>query len=177
MDTAPSGPELRSTPLRDRALARASNLEYLTVGWNVLEGIIAVVAALAAGIVALLGFGIDSFVESASGAVFLWRLRAERTARNRGEIEDLDRKARKLVGLSLFLLALFVAVDAVWTLWDRATPEPSFVGIALTAVSIGVSPACSRSVEVDRGHRAASGNGRAASAAGWPPRWSNSPRS
>jgi divalent metal cation (Fe/Co/Zn/Cd) transporter len=138
MDIAPSGTELRSTPLRDQALARASNLEYLTVGWNVLEGIIAVVAALAAGSVALLGFGIDSFVESASGAVLLWRLRAERTARNHGEIEDLDRTARKLVGLSLFLLAVFVAVDAVWTLWHREKPEPSFVGIALTSVSIGV---------------------------------------
>jgi hypothetical protein len=63
---------------------------------------------------------------------------AERTAQNSGQIEDLDRKARRLVGFSLFLLAVFVAVDAVWTLWHREKPEPSFVGIALTAVSIGV---------------------------------------
>ena len=63
---------------RRRLLQNALRLEYLTVGWNVLEGIIAVAAAVAAGSVALLGFGLDSFVESASGTVLVWRLHAER---------------------------------------------------------------------------------------------------
>src|SRR5258707_15373240 len=98
---------------RSDLLRRALRLEWLTVGWNVLEGLIAVLAALAAGSVALLGFGVDSFVESASGAVLLWRLFAERSARVHEEIEALDRKARKLVGLSPFLLAAFVFVDSV----------------------------------------------------------------
>jgi divalent metal cation (Fe/Co/Zn/Cd) transporter len=129
---------LQATAIRQRALAHASNLEYVTVSWNILEGLIAVVAAHSAGSVALLGFGIDSFVESASGGVLLWRLAAERTSRNHEEIEEIDRKARKLVGLSLFLLAAFVVVDSAWTLWRRERPEPSLVGIAVTAVSIGV---------------------------------------
>ncbi len=62
--------------MNDRAalLKKASRLEYLTVGWNVVEGVIAVAAALAAGSVALLGFGLDSFVESTSGLILLWRL-------------------------------------------------------------------------------------------------------
>ena len=60
---------------RDEVLGQALRLEYLTVGWNVVEGVVAVTAALAAGSVALLGFGIDSFVESASGAVLIWRRR------------------------------------------------------------------------------------------------------
>jgi divalent metal cation (Fe/Co/Zn/Cd) transporter len=124
--------------VRDLALARASRLEYVTVGWNVVEGGIAVLAALAAGSVALLGFGVDSFVESASGAVLIWRLTAERSARNRDEIEILDRRARKLVGLSLFLLAAFVASDALWTLGKGERPQPSLIGIALTATSLGV---------------------------------------
>ena len=123
---------------REQALIRAARLEYLTVGWNVLEGLIAVFAARAAGSVALLGFGIDSFVESASGCVLLWRLAAERSARDAEGVEDLDRRARKLVGLSLFLLAAFVVLDSAWTLWRREKPDPSLVGIALTAVSIGV---------------------------------------
>src|SRR5882672_925889 len=97
----------RSVVTRQRALAHASNLEYVTIGWNILEGIIAVLAAHSAGSVALLGFGIDSFVESASGCVLLWRLAVERTSRDHAGIEDIDRKARKLVGLSLFLLATF----------------------------------------------------------------------
>ena len=85
-----------------------------------------------------LGFGVDSFVESASGGVLLWRLAAERASRDHAGIEELDRKARRLVGLSLFLLAAFVVVDSLWTLWHRERPEPSFVGIALTAVSVGI---------------------------------------
>lgn len=126
------------TVLRHQALSRASNLEYVTVGWNVLEGLIAILAAHAAGSVALLGFGIDSFVESASGVILLWRFAAERSIRDHREIEVLDQRARKLVGLSLILLAAFVAVDSLWTLWHGEKPEPSVIGIALTAVSIGV---------------------------------------
>jgi divalent metal cation (Fe/Co/Zn/Cd) transporter len=129
---------LQARFIRQRALAHASNLEYFTIGWNVLEGVIAVLAAHAAGSVALLGFGIDSFVESASGGVLLWRLSAERVSPNHEGIEEIDRQARKLVGLSLFLLAAFVVMDSAWTLWRRERPEPSLVGIALTAVSIGV---------------------------------------
>jgi divalent metal cation (Fe/Co/Zn/Cd) transporter len=63
---------------RETLVSRALRLEYITVGWNVVEGIVAVTAALLAGSVALLAFGVDSFVESASGAVLIWRLLAER---------------------------------------------------------------------------------------------------
>lgn len=126
--------------LIDRAGARrhALRLEYLTLGWNLLEGAIAVAAALAAGSVALLGFGADSFVESASAGVLIWRLRAETDASDRAAIDRLDRRAHRLVGLSLFLLAAYIALDAGATLWRRERPHPSLVGIVLTAVSIGV---------------------------------------
>lgn len=116
-------------------LDRALRLEYLTVGWNVIEGVIAVAAALAAGSVALLGFGIDSFVECLSGGILIWRLRAETAGTPH---EDLDRKAHRLVALSLFALALYVAWDATWSLIRHEIPRPSLVGIALTAVSAGV---------------------------------------
>jgi divalent metal cation (Fe/Co/Zn/Cd) transporter len=121
---------------RRPVLRRALRLEYLTVGWNLAEGAIAVSAALAAGSVALLGFGIDSFVESASGLVLLWRLRAEHGATDPEAIERLDRQAHKLVGLSLFLLAAFVAADSGWTLLNAEHPSPSLVGIVLTSISI-----------------------------------------
>jgi divalent metal cation (Fe/Co/Zn/Cd) transporter len=126
-------------------LAQASQLEYVTIGWNILEGLVAIFAAHAAGSVALMAFGIDSFVESASAGVLVWRLAAERASRTEDEIERLEQKARKLVGLSLFLLAAFVAADSSWTLWRGARPEPSIVGIALTAVSIGVMAWLARS--------------------------------
>ncbi len=131
-------------PERRRQVARALGLEYLTVGWNVVEGAIGVTAALAAGSVALLGFGLDSFIECASGLVLVWRLRAEHGARDGGAapdhaaIERLDRRAHRLVGVSLFLLAAWVAGHALWSLVRGERPEPSVVGIALTAISLGV---------------------------------------
>jgi divalent metal cation (Fe/Co/Zn/Cd) transporter len=122
--------------LRAPLVRRALGLEYATVGWNVVEGVVAVGAALAAGSVALLGFGVDSFVETASGLVLIWRLRAERGAHDHAAIEALDRRAHRLVGASLFLLAGFVALDAGRSLWAGERPEASWVGIAVTALSI-----------------------------------------
>ncbi|MGH7948355.1 MAG: cation diffusion facilitator family transporter [Candidatus Binataceae bacterium] len=123
---------------RDAYLARGLQLEYLTVGWNVVEGVVAVSAALAAGSIALLGFGIDSFVETASGAILIWRLRAERTAGDYAAVERLDARAHKLVGLSLFVLAAYVAFEALRGLIAGERPEPSWVGIAVTSVSFAV---------------------------------------
>jgi divalent metal cation (Fe/Co/Zn/Cd) transporter len=125
-------------PARRELLGHALRLEYLTVGWNVVEGIVAIAAALAAGSVALLGFGVDSFVESASGVVLIWRLRAEGAGADHEAIETLERRAQRLVGLSLFLLAGFVAVKGGWSLWQQERPEGSAIGIGVTAVSIGV---------------------------------------
>lgn len=134
-----SSPTGRFNPSqRAGLLRRALLLEILTVGWNIIEGVIAVTAALAAGSVALLGFGIDSFVESFSGGTLLWRLRAERHDMPEAEIERLDGRARKLVAVSLFLLAAWVAFDAARSLWEQERPEASLVGIALTTVSMFV---------------------------------------
>jgi divalent metal cation (Fe/Co/Zn/Cd) transporter len=120
-------------------LKRATALTLLTVGWNIVEGIIAVTAAIAAGSVALLGFGVDSFVESSSGAVMLWRLLAERRAqRTAGELERLDRRAHQLIGMSLFALAAYIAWDAVTALLSGERPQPSLVGIMLTSLSLCV---------------------------------------
>ena len=125
-------------PQRAGLLRRALLLEILTVGWNIIEGVIAVTVALAAGSVALLGFGIDSFVESFSGGILLWRLRSERRDMTGAEIEKLDRRARKLVAVSLFLLAAWVAFDAARSLWEQERPKASQLGIALTTVSMSV---------------------------------------
>jgi divalent metal cation (Fe/Co/Zn/Cd) transporter len=131
-------PAIDEQQVRSRQLARAVRLEYLTVGWNLVEGGVAVTAALAAGSVALLGFGIDSFVESASGLVLLWRLLAERSGRNSLAVGQLDRRAHKLVGASLLLLAGYITFDAGLALAFREVPGRSFVGIALTTTSIAV---------------------------------------
>jgi divalent metal cation (Fe/Co/Zn/Cd) transporter len=123
---------------RPGLLARALRLEYLTVGWNIVEGVIAIAAATASGSVALLGFGIDSFVESASGSVMIWRLLAERHADEDDEerIEHVERRARKLVAASLVLLAVYIAWDSITSLISGDRPQPSMVGIALALASL-----------------------------------------
>jgi len=123
---------------RQPIVGRALRLEYFTIGWNLLEGTIAVTAALAAGSVALLSFGLDSFVESASAGILVWRLRAERHATDQSAIDRLDRRAHRLVGLSLFLLAAFVAFESIRTLAIAERPDPTVVGMALNAVSMVV---------------------------------------
>jgi divalent metal cation (Fe/Co/Zn/Cd) transporter len=125
-----------SADSRRTRLQRAVRLEVLTVGWNVVEGGVAIAAAVAAGSVALFGFGVDSFVECASGAILLWRLSAEQRGLAEDATERLDRRAHRLVGASLFLLAAWVAFDATRSLWAGDRSDASPVGIALTAVSI-----------------------------------------
>lgn len=126
------------TALRRDRICRALRFEYLTVGWNLIEGVVAIAAAVGAGSIALLGFGIDSFVESASATILIWRLRAERGGPNSVAVEALDRRAHRLVAISLFLLALFIAFDAVRTLWQGERPRPTVLGVALLIVSIAV---------------------------------------
>jgi divalent metal cation (Fe/Co/Zn/Cd) transporter len=121
---------------RPALIRRALRLEWMTVGWNVVEGIVAISAALAAGSVALLGFGVDSFVESTSGSVLIWRLHAERRARDEHRIEVVERQAERLVAATLFILAGYIAVDAGSSLLRGERPEPSPLGMALTALSL-----------------------------------------
>lgn len=120
-------------------LDRALHLEYLTVGWNLVEGTVAVAAAVIAGSVAILGFGIDSFVECASALVMIWRLRVERDHRMSGErLEVIEHRARRLVAGSLFLLGVYVTFDAAQTLWTGDRPAFSLAGVTLLALSIAV---------------------------------------
>ena len=125
--------------LRPLNLKRGLQLEYLTVGWNIAEGVIAVGAGIVAGSIALIGFGVDSFVETISGAVLIWRLTAEISGRHDEEaIERIEERAERLVGVAFLLLAAYVAFEAVRTLINQEAPDASPVGIVLTAVSIVV---------------------------------------
>ncbi len=122
-------------------LRRGLRLEWLTVSWNLGEAVVSIAAGLLAGSIALIGFGLDSVIESFSGAVMLWRLRAEQRD---GERERLERQALRLVGLSLFALAVYVAFDAVRSLWQREAPERSYVGMAIAVLSLIVMPLLAR---------------------------------
>jgi divalent metal cation (Fe/Co/Zn/Cd) transporter len=124
---------------RTQLLRRGLHLEYLTVGWNIAEGLIAIGAGIAAGSIALIGFGVDSFVETVSGLVLIWRLSAEARGRLDGEaVEHVERRAEWLVGVAFLVLAAYVGFEAVRSLVGQEAPDASPVGIALTAVSIAV---------------------------------------
>src|ERR1017187_4423509 len=120
-----------SSPLTNQArtVARAQRLEYFTIAWNSLEALIALLAGFLAGSVALMGFGLDSLIEVASGTALLWRL-------HRGE--RAERAALRIVGGCFVALALYVAYDSTHALWAREAPRGSVPGIALTAVSLVV---------------------------------------
>lgn len=126
------------TAERRKHLHRALRLSQLTVGWNAIEGIVAVTLATMAGSIALLGFGLDSFVETTSGLVILWRTLAERKARSHEHVESIERRAQKLVAASLVLLAVYIAYDAITSLVARETHGVSIPGIALLVLSIVV---------------------------------------
>ncbi len=117
---------------------RGRRLEYFTIVWNSLEAIAAIGAGLFAGSIALVGFGIDSVIETSSGAVLLWRLRDGA----RGEARE--RIALRLVGVSFLVLAAYVASDAVKSLVMREPPQASYLGIAIAALSLVVMPLLAR---------------------------------
>ena len=117
-------------------------LEYFTIGYNSLEGVIAVAAGIMAGSIALVGFGFDSAVEVLSGFVLLWRLHADV---DEGRREQIEQRALKLVGVTFLILTAYVAFDATKSLWQREAPDESVIGIVLAAVSLVVMPLLVRS--------------------------------
>ena len=142
---------------RRTQVRRGRLLEYLTLGWNLIEAVVAIGAGLAAGSSALIGFGLDSVIESSSGAVLLWRLRAG------GEGDRLELQALPLVAVSFLLLAGYVAFEAGGALWRREAPEESLVGVVLAAVSLVVMPILARakrSVAADLGSAALEADSR-----------------
>jgi cation diffusion facilitator family transporter len=116
-------------------------LEWFTVAWNVVEGVVAIVAGLLTGSVSLFGFGADSFIEVISAIALLWRLRKagpNASAEERGEAE---RRALYLVAATFFLLAAYIAYEAAGALLSGEGPEDSTVGLVLSVVSLLVMPA------------------------------------
>ena len=127
----------------DRAsLARQGRrLEYFTIVWNALEGLVAVFAGMLAGSISLVGFGIDSFIEVTSGGALLWRMSVDADAERR---EANERIALRVVGLCFLALAVYVAAESIVDLVRRHAPEHSIPGIVLACFSLVVMPLLSR---------------------------------
>ena len=125
-----------------QALAhRGRRLEYFTIVWNGLEGLIAVAAGVYAGSISLVGFGMDSFIEVTSGATLLWRMSVDADFESRERNEKLS---LRVVGICFVALAIYIAYEAVSDLMRKAAPEHSIPGIVLACVSLIAMPILSR---------------------------------
>lgn len=122
-------------------MERARRLNHLTLGWNVVEGVVAVAAGLAAGSVSLIGFGLDSVIEVSASLVLAWRLHQERAG---GCMADYDRRATRAIAVSFAVLAAYVWFQAGRDLMGGVQPGTSVVGLALAAASLAVMPVLAR---------------------------------
>lgn len=112
---------------------RSLRLAYATAGYNLVEGLVAVAAGAAASSAALIGFGLDSFIEVSSALVVIWQFRSRVP-------EQRERQALRLIALSFFALVAWICIDAVRSLLGQGEAQPSPVGIGLAAVSVVVMP-------------------------------------
>ena len=123
-----------ATPGRAWYVRRGVRLEWFTIIYNSLEGLIALAAGFLSGSIALVGFGFDSAIEVTSGAALLWRLRGDESERTRERHEAV---ALRIVGVCFLLLALYVSYDALQSLVSHEAPRRSLAGIALAVASLG----------------------------------------
>jgi divalent metal cation (Fe/Co/Zn/Cd) transporter len=120
---------------------RGRRLEYFTIVWNTLEGVIALVSGIFAGSISLVGFGIDSFIEVTSGSVLLWRMSVDSDVHRR---DTNEKRAFRIVGACFLLLAAYITYDSISDLWSKRAPEHSVAGIILACASLVVMPTLSR---------------------------------
>jgi divalent metal cation (Fe/Co/Zn/Cd) transporter len=129
-----------STERRVALHRRALWLEYITVGWNVVEAVVAIGAGIIAGSVALIGFGADSAIEVISAGGLLWRLRKAGPHAAVSEESAAEKRALYVVAITFFLLASYITWEAVKSLISQAEPLTSPVGIILAVLSMAIMP-------------------------------------
>src|ERR1041384_6422673 len=122
---------------RQNFVHRAERLEYFTIAWNSAEALISMIAGFAAESVSLIGFGLDSLIEVASGTALLWRLHLDVHTSRRERVEQIT---LRLVGWCFIALALYVGYQSGFAIINHAAPERSVPGIILAAVSLVVMP-------------------------------------
>ena len=136
-----ASPDRRQVDVRSDAVRRARWLNAATIGWNGTEGVVAVLAGLAAGSVSLVGFGFDSAIEVSAALILTWRLRQERRD---GCTQGADTTATRAIAVSFAVLAAYVAVEAVRDLAGRSEPAASVPGVVLASLSLVLMPFLAR---------------------------------
>lgn len=133
--------EVGASAVRERLQRRGVRLEWFTVAWNVAEALVAIAAGVAAGSIALVGFGVDSGIEVVSASALLWRFRQAGADASEEEHSQAEGRALYVVSATFFALAAYIVVEAIHALASGDQPETSAVGLALALVSLAVMPA------------------------------------
>jgi divalent metal cation (Fe/Co/Zn/Cd) transporter len=128
---------------RASLVRKAFQLEYVTVGWMVIEAGVAISAGLVVRSITLLAFGMDSLIELASALVLIWRLTVE-LRQGQAFAEKAERKASRIGGALLFVLAAYVVAAAGWSLWIREGQEFSLLGLLVSVAAIPIMWVLSR---------------------------------
>lgn len=118
---------------------KALKLEYLFVGYNTIEGILAISFGILAGSIALVGFGFDSTVEVLSALILVWRLRVHGKVSEEHE-EEIEQKAKRFVAITFFILGIYVIYESANKLWFQEKPDPSPPGLILAMASLIIMP-------------------------------------
>ena len=114
-------------------------LEYFTVGYNIIEAIVSIFFGNAASSISLIGFGLDSVIESLSGSVLIWRLRSHGHISEEQE-EMIENKAKKLVAITFLVLGSYVLFEAISKLLAQEVSQPSLIGMVIAVCSLVIMP-------------------------------------
>ncbi len=118
---------------------KALILSYITAGYNIAECLISIFAGVMAGSIALIGFGLDSLVESLSGSVMIWRFRRHGKISEEDE-EELEKRAARMIAVTFFILGAYVLYESAKKLIVHEVPHPSLLGIVIAIVSMITMP-------------------------------------
>ena len=147
--------DVQLRPNRSDAVKQAKVLNLVTIGWNSVEGVVAVLAGVSASSASLVGFGIDSGIEVSAAMILAWRLANER---HDGCQQAADQRAQRGIAISFMALSAYVLTTSLFDLVTRSRPEESTIGIAIAALSLLAMPVLARQkrrLADDLGSRAA----------------------
>lgn len=165
--TVPVAPSL--TPERATLIQRAFRLEWLTVAWMLVEGVVAIGAGLAAGSLTLMAFGLDSVIELASAGVLIWRLTVE-LGQGQAFSERTEHTASRIGGALLFTLAAYIVVGAAWSLWTRHGESFSISGLIVAFLAMPIMTLLARrkiAIATQLGSRAMRADAAESITCGW----------